>query len=71
LEPTTRAEELVSDGVVTVKEAAAFLGLAVSTIYKLMDQGDLEYAKIGRSRRIPRRALSELVTRNLVPQANG
>lgn len=51
---------LVSDGLVTVKEAARFLSLSRSTLYQMMDKGELQYAKIGGSRRIPRQALKGL-----------
>ena len=57
--------ELVADGLLTVRETAAFLRLSRSTIYSLMDAGDLVYAKLGRSRRIPRRAVIELAARQL------
>jgi excisionase family DNA binding protein len=62
----TQAEELVADGLLTVKEAAAFLRLSVARVYALMADGDLVFVKIGRSRRIPRRGLVELAARNLV-----
>jgi excisionase family DNA binding protein len=45
------------DGFLTVAEAAEFLKLCKATIYVLCDRGKLTYAKFGRSRRVPRRAL--------------
>ena len=51
---------MVSDGLVTVREAARFLSLSRSTLYQMMDKGELHYAKIGGSRRIPRQALKSL-----------
>ena len=59
------AAALVEDGLVKVSEAAAFLRLSKSTIYELMNNGTLAYTKIGRSRRIPRRALVRLAAREL------
>ena len=56
---------LVEDGLVKVSEAADFLRLSRSTLYTLMDQGELPFVKLGRSRRIPRRALVQLATRGL------
>ncbi len=47
--------ELVADGLLTIREVAEFLHLSRSKVYELMDAGDLCYAKLGRSRRIPRR----------------
>ena len=68
-------QELVSDGLVTVREAARFLSLSRSTLYQMMDKGDLQYAKIGGSRRIPRQALKNLAGESLlggwkVPQSS-
>jgi excisionase family DNA binding protein len=57
---------LVADGLMTVLQAAKFLGLSRAKVYQLMDQGLLAYVKIGRSRRIPRRALVELAAQHLV-----
>ena len=56
---------LVEDGLMTVAESARFLNLSRSTIYKLMCDGQLQFTRIGRARRIPRRALLELAARGL------
>ncbi len=56
---------LVADGLLTVAEGAAFLRVSRSRLYNLMDEGALSYVKLGRSRRIPRRALVELAAGNL------
>jgi excisionase family DNA binding protein len=64
--PPDRAREMVVDGMQTVKEAAAFLGVSVATLYGLMARGDLPFVKLGRSRRIPRRALVDLAAKNLI-----
>lgn len=56
---------LVADGLLTVDGAAAFCHVARSTIYKAMDAGLLAYVKIGRARRIPRKALIEFAARGL------
>jgi excisionase family DNA binding protein len=60
------ARAVVEDGLVTVKQAAGFLGISVASVYALMSRQSLPYVKLGRSRRIPRRALVELAARNLV-----
>lgn len=57
--------ELVTDGLAAMKEAIQFSGLSRSKIYNLMENGELAYVKIGRARRIPRRALVELAAANL------
>ncbi len=56
---------LVEDGLMTVREAADFLRISRSRLYELMDRGELIYLKLGRSRRIPRRAVIELAARAL------
>jgi len=61
-----QAHALVADGLDTIKDAATFLRISVASLYKMMDRGELPFVKIGRSRRIPRRALVELAARNLV-----
>ena len=45
--------------------AAAFLSRSRATLYTLMDRGELPFVKIGRSRRIPKRAVVELAARGL------
>jgi excisionase family DNA binding protein len=57
---------LTAEGFADVPEAAEFLGLSRSTIYKLMEDGSLPYAKFGKARRIPWRAVREYGDRCLV-----
>lgn len=65
-EPVTNQEAaLLSEGLVSVPEAAAFLGLSRSKVYVLMDTGHLIYVKLGKSRRVPKRALIELALTNM------
>jgi excisionase family DNA binding protein len=59
-------KEMVKDGVHTIAEAAEVIKLSRTTIYALMESGELPYTKIGKRRLIPRRALSELMERGLV-----
>ena len=58
--------EMVSEGLLTVREAEDFSGLRKSKLYDLMQSGELPYAKCGGARRIPRRALQEYMAKNLV-----
>jgi excisionase family DNA binding protein len=58
-------EELVADGLATVEEAARFLSVGRSTLYGLMDAGNLPHCKIGRSRRIPWQAVRRLAADTL------
>ncbi|GEM_PF-1975390 len=57
--------QLVSDGLMTVPEVAAFLRLSRSTVYALMEKGALPYVRIGAARRVPRRAVIDLAAANL------
>lgn len=59
-------DDLLTDGLLNVREAAEFLRMGRSTIYELMDAGRLGYVKIGRARRIPKRALVELAKQSWV-----
>jgi len=52
-------EELVADGLMRVAAVAEFLSLSRAAVYQLMGRGELPFVKIGRSRRVPRRALVE------------
>ncbi|CAJ60387.1 MULTISPECIES: helix-turn-helix domain-containing protein [Frankia] len=47
----------------TPTEAAELLGVSRSTVYELMNSGDIESVRIGRARRIPSAALHAFVTR--------
>jgi excisionase family DNA binding protein len=58
--------ELVSEGFVTVPTAAAFLELSRAKLYQTMENQELPFAKFGRARRIPKRALAELAQKCLV-----
>lgn len=59
-------EELVVNGLVTISDASVFLRLSKATIYQLMETGRLQYAKIGRSRRIPKKAILNLAQDSLI-----
>ena len=56
----------LDQGLVRIGEASVYLALSRSTIYGMMDAGQLPYVKLGRSRRIPRQALIELARGHLV-----
>jgi excisionase family DNA binding protein len=56
---------LFDDGLITVPEASKFLGISKSKLYEMMDAGELRYAKFGKARRIPKRALIELAQASL------
>jgi excisionase family DNA binding protein len=60
------AEGLVQGGMIKVIQVARFLGISKSAVYNLMQRGELAYVKLGKSRRIPHRAVIELAMRCLV-----
>ena len=57
IESQRRLAGLVSDGLMRVQEAALFLGLSRAAVYQLMERGEMPWVKLGRARRIPRRAV--------------
>jgi excisionase family DNA binding protein len=63
--------ELVRDGLDRVPDVARFLKVCVAQVYRLMEAGDLPYVKLGKSRRVPHRAVVELAAKNLVQRHGG
>jgi excisionase family DNA binding protein len=61
----------VEQGFASLTEAGRFLTLSRSSLYKLMDGGQLAYALFGRSRRVPWAALKEYASKSMVGQAEG
>jgi len=61
-----RNRELVVDGCVSIEEAQRFMSLSRSKLYEMMNAGLLAYVKLGRSRRIPRRAMLDALAGNLI-----
>lgn len=55
-----------SKSLARIPQAMSFLQVSRSTLYGLMDGGELAYVKIGKARRIPWTALISLVKRNTV-----
>ena len=56
---------IVADGLMTISEATEFLSISRSKLYEMMDKGELAYVKLGRCRRIRRRELTDLVSREM------
>jgi excisionase family DNA binding protein len=54
---------------VSIDEAARLLALSKHSVYQLLASGELPSFKVGRLRRIPRRAVSEYVDRMLAAPA--
>lgn len=61
---TEATESNDPERLLTVAHAADLLSLSRSTIYQLMDSGQLAYVKIGRTRRIARLSLSKLTKKS-------
>ena len=59
------SEDLFEEGLLSVQEASKYLSISKSKLYSLMDAGELPYVKIGKARRIPKRALIGLAQSNL------
>jgi excisionase family DNA binding protein len=56
---------VVEEGLATLPEAMSFLQVSRSTLYELMDRRLLDFVKVGRARRIPRRSLREFAAEHL------
>jgi excisionase family DNA binding protein len=52
-----KQDDLTRDGFATISEGCDFLKLSRSGLYGLMETGQLTFARFGRARRIPWRAL--------------
>lgn len=55
----------LAEGLLTVAETGRLLHLARTTVYRLMNAGQLQYVRIGKARRIPKAAVYDFVRRNL------
>ena len=62
----SKHSELLNDGLERVTDAARFLGVSRSQIYRLIDDGVLPYVTIGKTRKIPIRAVRDLALDRLV-----
>jgi excisionase family DNA binding protein len=69
IEQTGEREQLVADGSVVVGEAVRFTSLGRTTLYGLMERGELRYIKVGRRRLIPRAELKRLLAGGLMEGA--
>lgn len=58
--------ELVTEGLHRISETARFLGISRSHVYQLINAGVLPTVKIGRSRRIPIKAVRDFAAANVV-----
>ena len=56
---------IASLGLMTINQVEEFTTLSRATIYRLMDEGELQYVKIGKARRIPRGAVEKMIIDNL------
>ena len=56
-------EALCGDGLLTVREAAEFLSISRSKLYEMMDNGELNFVKLGRCVRYRRSDLDQYLDR--------
>jgi excisionase family DNA binding protein len=62
-------EDMVSQGMLKMKEVAEFLGISKSEVYNMVAEGRLPYVPYGRTgkaKRVPRKAVIDYAARNLV-----
>ena len=63
---TSTNVEMLADGLERISEAARFLGMSRSCVYRLINAGVLPSVRIGRNRRVPIKAVRDLASNNLV-----
>jgi excisionase family DNA binding protein len=63
---STLHEDILMDGLMTVREVADFLRVSQDKVQDLIKSGRLPSVKIDRCRRIPRRGLAEFLATRLV-----
>jgi excisionase family DNA binding protein len=59
-------ESVVDEGFASIEEGCKYLRICRASMYLLMEAGEVAYAKFGKSRRIPWRALKDFAARSLV-----
>jgi excisionase family DNA binding protein len=64
-----RQQDVVHDGFGTVDAVKEFLSVGRSTVYGLMENGQLPYTKIGRARRIPWLAVRQFAANSLLDRS--
>jgi len=62
----TSQQDMLAEGLDRFVDAERFTRLSRSKLYELMNEGVLPFVKIGRCRRIPHRALVDLVAKHMV-----
>lgn len=65
IEPVRVDRELWDEGSMTVTQAAKHLATSRKTIFLMMNDGRLPWARLGSRRRIPRRAVLDLLVGRL------
>lgn len=71
MDAEVKNRDMVAEGLTTVAGGARFLDISRSKMYTEMDAGRLPYVKIGKSRRIPKRALRDFAAENLIGGPDG
>ena len=60
------ARDRTTKGLTRVSEAAKFLAVSRAKVYQMMTAGELDYVKLGKSRRVPWDAVEAVVEKNTV-----
>lgn len=62
-------DPVLTEGVMTVRDACRFLSIGRTQLYQLMKSGRLPWVSLGSCRRIPRRAVMQLLADGLVSKS--
>lgn len=65
MKPSAVALEIVSEGLMTTRQACEYLTISHDTLERLYAAGELPRVKVGRQNRWPRKAIHEFLARNL------
>lgn len=60
-EPPVLPRKIWEDGAMTVTQTARFLGCSRKHCFELMSRGELPWGRLGKTRRIPRKAALDLL----------
>jgi excisionase family DNA binding protein len=58
-------KDLLTDGALSMNKAAKFTGYSRAFLYNACNRGELPFITMGRTRRIPKRALMDFMARGL------
>ena len=65
--PANTATDPTAEGCMSIADAVAFSGVSKAALYRLMSEGQLVYAQVGRRRLVSRQSLRAWLAARVVP----